>query len=313
MNSKNKKLLLTATTLLILQASLAYAQTSGNTAASPTQGMGEIYKASAPLPNGVSRVTVYQPGVGHEVGRLKVNGRYHASLHSGSFTKLCFAQPGNVDMAGRVVEPSALASAQEEEKIVVPLMPGKEVIVRMMGTAAGQTVLEIVTPEVAKAGLQNARLQTHTLSRVSDAVSCEPVAPKFETITLVSDVVFDFNKSDVASVSASGRAALDRLIERMVKQYGSFDKTQIEVIGYADPLGREAGNVRLSQKRAMNIKNHMVKNGIAADKITTEGRGATELIVSDCKRTATPQSIVCNVLNRRVMVRASVPVLVNER
>jgi OmpA-OmpF porin, OOP family len=313
MNSKSKTRLLTASALLILQASLAWAQPSGNAVPAAAQSMGEVYKASTALPNGVSRVTVYQPGTGSEIGSLKVNGRYHASLHGGSFTNLCFAQTSSVDLAGRVVEPNALTAAQDGEKIKVPLKSGKEVIVRMQSTAAGRTTIEIVSPEVAKSALQNARLQTHTLSRVHEAVSCEPVVTKFETITLVSDVVFDYNKSDVASVSASGRAALDRLIERMVTQYGSFDKTQIEVIGYADPLGREAGNVRLSQQRAMNIKNHMIKNGIAADKITTEGRGATELIVSDCKRAATPQNIVCNVLNRRVMVRASVPVLVSDR
>jgi OmpA-OmpF porin, OOP family len=302
MNSKSKTLLLTATALLIAHASLAFAQPAG-----------EIYKAPTSLPSGVSRVTVYQPGVGNEIGRLTVNERYHASLHDGSFTKLCFAQAGSVALAGRVVNPAALATTQDDDKIVVPLKAGKEVIVRMMSTAAGRTILEIVSPEVAKAGLQSAHLQTHTLSRVPDLVSCEPEAEKFETITLVSDVVFDFNKSDVASVSASGRAALDRLIARMVKQYGSFDKTQIEVIGYADPIGREGGNMRLSERRAMSIKNYMVANGIAASKIKAEGRGATELIVSNCTRAVTPQSIVCNVLNRRVMVRASVPVLLNER
>ena len=313
MNSKSKALLLTASALLILHASLAWAQSGGDAAQSAAQSMGEVYKASTALPNGVSRITVFQPGVGREIGSLKVNGRYHASLHGGSFTKLCFAQTSSVDLAGRVVDPSVLATNQDDDKIVVPLKPGNEVIVRMMGTAAGRTTLEIVSPEVAKAGLQNARLQTHTLSRVPDMVPCEAVALKFETITLVSDVVFDYNKSEIGAVSADGHAVLDRLIERMVKQYGSFDKTQIEVIGYADPLGSEAGNVRLSQDRATSVKNYMVANGIAANKIKAEGRGATELIVSNCKRAATPQSIVCNVLNRRVMVRASVPVPLTER
>jgi outer membrane protein OmpA-like peptidoglycan-associated protein len=302
MNSKSKTLLLSAVAFTALQVSSVLAQPAA-----------ERYKAPSNLPSSVAQITVYQPGVGTEIGSLKVNDRYHASLHGGSYTKLCFARAGSVAISGRILPPSGLATTQEGDKIVVPLVLGKEVIVRMMGTAAGRTALEIVSPEVAKVALQSADLQIHTLSRVPDLVSCDSVTEKLETITLASDVVFDFNKSDVASVSAAGRASLDSLIERMVKQYGSFEKAEIEVIGYADPVGPEANNMSLTKLRARNIKKYMVAKGIAANKIKVESRGATELMVSNCAPSATPQNIVCNVSNRHVMVRASVPVSINER
>jgi outer membrane protein OmpA-like peptidoglycan-associated protein len=49
----------------------------------------------------------------------------------------------------------------------------------------------------------------------------------------------------------------------------------------------------------------MVNGGIASNKISSEGRGAKELVVNNCAKTATPESIQCNKPNRRVVVRVN--------
>ena len=50
------------------------------------------------------------------------------------------------------------------------------------------------------------------------------------------------------------------------------------------------------------IKGYMVEGGIPSTKITGEGRGSSELIVTKCSAVATPASIECNKPNRRVVV-----------
>jgi outer membrane protein OmpA-like peptidoglycan-associated protein len=48
---------------------------------------------------------------------------------------------------------------------------------------------------------------------------------------------------------------------------------QIAVNGYTDNTGSEAANQAISAKRALAVKNYLVKNGIEAGRITTNGYG----------------------------------------
>lgn len=322
MKSKNITVFIATCVVVNICTSYAWAQTEEKQAKAPvsliTEPQGETYKASKKLPAGVSRMVVYRPAVGFGVGvaSLEVNGHYHTSLQLGGYSQICFKSAKPVDLSARLVETGVAVKSEADVKTSVLMKEGQDIFVRLADQGNGRASIELVNAAAAVPELSPTRLQVHAVSRVAEAVSCEelvaaakplpPVAAqapkKLETITLASDALFAFGKSDAQAIPASGRASLDKLIERLLKQYGTFEQTQIQVIGYADPLGNAISNQRLSEERAQAIKGYMVEGGISSSKIVSEGRGASELIVTKCANVATPTSIECNKPNRRVVV-----------
>lgn len=101
--------------------------------------------------------------------------------------------------------------------------------------------------------------------------------PVAEKVTFATDVLFDFDKSEV---KPEGRSKLDDLA-------GKAKDINLEVviaIGYADRIGSTAYNQRLSVRRADAIKAYLVSKGIEANRVYTEGKGETQSVTGDkCK------------------------------
>ena len=322
MNSIKKTLLITTFAAVYFWVPQAMAQQVAKdaTAVGPSvaEPLGDAYKLPKALPAGVARLTVYRPAIGFGVGvaSVVVNGHYHTSLQLGAYTQICLKPNNTLNLESRLAETGIPVKNEVDIKTTVSLKEGQDGFVRLADQGNGRAFMEVVKPDAAQVELKSTRLQVHAVSRVVDAVPCEaaPVsavpqpaaaaqAPKkLESITLASDALFAFGKSDAQAISTKGRASLDKLIENLLKKYGTFEQTQIQVTGYADPLGNPASNQRLSEERAQAIKGYMVEGGIPSTKIASEGRGATELIVTKCGATATAASIECNKPNRRVVV-----------
>ncbi len=56
---------------------------------------------------------------------------------------------------------------------------------------------------------------------------------------------------------------------------------QIVIVGHTDDRGNDASNMKLSEARAVSVKNYYVEKGISASKMTTEGRGETQPIADN--------------------------------
>jgi OOP family OmpA-OmpF porin len=283
-----------------------------------TDPIGENYKTPAVVEAPLSRVTFYRVAQGYGVGAtgLEINGHYHTSLQLGSYSELCMSGPVKAMVTSRLVRVGELVKNVRDGGIQIELQPAQETYVRVADLGNGRASFNVIDPSTAKTELRQARRQIHTVSRVPNAVSCAPQdvalatsianATQIEVITLGSDALFEFGKFDIAGISYNGRGELDKLIARLQTRYGTFDQKHIQIIGYADPLGTDASNKRLSFARASTIKNYMIAGGIPANKITSEGRGSTSPIVANCPRVATPESIACNKPNRRVVVGVAV-------
>ncbi len=103
---------------------------------------------------------------------------------------------------------------------------------------------------------------------VAPAVKPPPAPPKpvVEKVTLKGDTLFDFDKS---VVKPEGKQILDRLAD----QAKDLQLEVIIAIGHADATGTDAYNQKLSERRAAAVKAYLVSKGVAANKITTEGKG----------------------------------------
>lgn len=109
-------------------------------------------------------------------------------------------------------------------------------------------------------------------------------------------VYFDFNKS---KLDRKAKATLNALVKD-VKASGKHVKTTI--IGYADHLGKDGYNSRLSQKRAAAVKKYLSHKGLPTDATEIQGLGetASQSACADKNRDAL---IKCLWRDRRVEVK----------
>lgn len=75
-----------------------------------------------------------------------------------------------------------------------------------------------------------------------------------------------------AELKPQGNAELDTL-KNIMADYPSL---KIELVGHTDDIGNETANQQLSEKRAKAVVDYLVKNGIAADRLTYRGAGESE-------------------------------------
>ncbi len=122
-----------------------------------------------------------------------------------------------------------------------------------------------------------------------------------EKVSLSADELFDFDK---AVLKPGGKQALDDLVGKL----GGIKYDTIVAIGYADRIGSDNYNKKLSLRRAEAVKAYLVKEkGIPADKIFTDGKGEANSVTGDtCKGTkATKALIQCLQPDRRVEVEVA--------
>ncbi len=86
---------------------------------------------------------------------------------------------------------------------------------------------------------------------------------------LVESFLFGF---DQAALNELLKQRLDAFIETAVKNHSVLT---VEVVGYADDIGDDTYNMRLSEARARNVARYLEQKGIAVKKVQVEGRGAT--------------------------------------
>ena len=100
------------------------------------------------------------------------------------------------------------------------------------------------------------------------------VVEKTENV-LQPHVIFRQGKSNIEPAQYAS-------IEMVANYMKNHKDAKVKVQGYASPEGKAELNQKLSEKRAEVVKNALVKKyKIAADRITTEGLGATDKLSSE--------------------------------
>jgi peptidoglycan-associated lipoprotein len=95
-----------------------------------------------------------------------------------------------------------------------------------------------------------------------------------------------------------GSAALDdtakATIDKQAQWLGQYPQWKVKLQGFADDPGSEAQQLTLSQKRADAVREYLIAQGIAADRVRAKGYGRDRL-VGDCAE------LECKAQNRRVI------------
>lgn len=85
--------------------------------------------------------------------------------------------------------------------------------------------------------------------------------------------------SDEASFgfdSAELKPAFLSTLDKLAREMSSFDKTVLHIVGYTDDIGSETYNLGLSTQRANAVARYLEGNGVASQRLVTEGRGEAE-------------------------------------
>jgi len=125
-------------------------------------------------------------------------------------------------------------------------------------------------------------------------VAPPPQPPVIEQISLSSDVLFAFDK---AELKPEGMKKIDDIASRLT----GANVQQINAIGYADRIGNDQYNQKLSEKRAAAVKDYLAQKGIESNKVRSEGRGENDPVTGDqCKGMKGSKLIACLQPDRRV-------------
>ena len=112
-----------------------------------------------------------------------------------------------------------------------------------------------------------------------------------ERTIILDDVLFDFDKSNI---KPEGAAILDRLVAFMNE---NKDK-KVNLAGHTDNIGTEAYNQRLSERRANSARDYLVKRGVDASRVSSQGFGESKPIADNKTREGRAK-------NRRVEIKVN--------
>ena len=95
-----------------------------------------------------------------------------------------------------------------------------------------------------------------------------------EKVTLNTDVLFAFNKSELLP---GGKDKLDEL----AKDSQGADVDRVVLAGYADRIGSDGYNKDLSERRAQAVADYLASKGVDQSRIQVEGRGEDHPVTGD--------------------------------
>jgi len=306
-----QSLVASVTCVLVLSLSTATLAATNTEASQGTSSidkpLGDRFAMFERVPAQQTRVIFYRPKTQTLPGAatVYVNGYYHASLIPGGYAEICMP-PNKAELGVRIVEAGRSPKDNLDTITAISLNGGQTTFMRVREQGSARAVLQPVAAAEALPEVQSTRQQIHTISRVPEATNCVDggpapvVAAKPQQINLAADALFAFGKSDRNSMSLAGRQSLDNLVGKIKGEYINLDR--INVIGHADPLGNDTINERLSSERAITVRDYLLLNGLQGTRITGEGRGSREPVVTTCGRVQSPASVLCNQPNRRVVV-----------
>jgi OOP family OmpA-OmpF porin len=134
------------------------------------------------------------------------------------------------------------------------------------------TILRTVSP------LRSLGLQLEDHMTVAAAAAGPSLQARLNDLLSRTQIEFDSNQ---ASLTARGRAAMDRLVPVLTQA----PHASIEIGGHTDAFGAADYNKDLSQRRAEAVKDYLTSHGVTHE-LTAVGYGATKPLAAGLSRAA---------------------------
>jgi outer membrane protein OmpA-like peptidoglycan-associated protein len=102
----------------------------------------------------------------------------------------------------------------------------------------------------------------------------EPVQSEVITLSDAGDVLFAFNQSDL---TPTAKSQLDSIMGKLL----DADVVSIKIVGHTDSVGGDAYNQALSERRASSVAQYLLSQGVAPNKVTSEGKGESQPVADN--------------------------------
>lgn len=129
-----------------------------------------------------------------------------------------------------------------------------------IGTAVGAGTGAVIGKKMDQKAEELAALQNATVETITDANGLQAIKVTFE-----SGILFPTNGTALSDVA---KTQLTQFASKMA----DLPDTDITIYGHTDNTGTAAVNERISAQRAESVSKHLQSNGIAAKRITAEGK-----------------------------------------
>ena len=113
-------------------------------------------------------------------------------------------------------------------------------------------------------------------------------------------VYFDFNKS---TLNAKEKSKLDEVSSILTS---SKEVESVDIVGYADKIGKPSYNKHLSKKRADTVKAYLAAKGLKTRNVRVEGLGEANSVTHCDSKMDRKELISCLSPDRRVEIEVNV-------
>lgn len=169
------------------------------------------------------------------------------------------------------VRANVLAAQRQKEQLIAQANANQASALQSTTAALGRTKEQLEAERTALQSEQARRIEAE--KRAKEAadnlakIASVKQEPRGMVITLSGSVLFATNKSELLPAAQSK-------LQEVAKALTQQDKdSKIVVEGHTDSQGADDMNMALSQRRAESVKNYLVSQGMAADRITATGVG----------------------------------------
>lgn len=180
---------------------------------------------------------------------------------------------------GKVAKPSWIAT-------VLGLLPFTGKDVKNGGLAVEKNSISLigqVSSEAVKAKVyQDASLAfpqatiNNLLTVGGETLTSEQATTQAQVNEQIAGKIVEFDTGN-DQLTAKGKAVLDEIAPVFEKS----PDTNFEIGGHTDSQGNDAANLKLSERRAVTVKNYLVGKNLKAERFTTKGFGETQPVADN--------------------------------
>jgi len=220
--------------------------------------------------NTVSKQTINPDQLFSDVQRLRDDKAFACAPKELAYTEAYYEAIG-YELSKERPKPSLLKTFYNsylsnyliaKEKVEISKKESLECYVGKIELPSGPESKEVKEEPVAKASESLAEEKAEKVERTE------------EPLMVRARVHFDFGKAQI-------KKEYIPLLNEVVKVLKENPKVSIRIEGYTDDIGSKAYNERLALRRAMAIKDYLVKQGIEAERIEIVGFGKEKYIAEN--------------------------------
>jgi outer membrane protein OmpA-like peptidoglycan-associated protein len=139
---------------------------------------------------------------------------------------------------------------------------------------AGELVLKNATPNQIVSGFERPEDSlSGSRSRGLNNRNLDPVPNKPPTpVSQNFEILFDFDSANIKSESYTDVQNIAKALN-----YPKLVNSKFKIEGHTDKVGTYEYNMALSTRRAQSVQSFLIRNGVDARRLSSEGKGYTEL------------------------------------